>query len=57
MRSAGATYTHAEEGYFEKRQLRRTAGFWGIWGIGIAAVISGDFSGWNYGIGQAGWGG
>ena len=57
MKQSGATYRHAEEGYFEKRQLKRTAGFWGIWGIGIAAVISGDFSGWNYGIGQAGWGG
>lgn len=57
MKSSGATYTHAEDGYFEKRQLKRSAGFWGIWGIGIAAVISGDFSGWNYGIGQAGWAG
>ena len=25
--------------------------------IGVAAVISGDFSGWNFGIGEAGWGG
>nr|WP_240894938.1 amino acid permease [Kineococcus siccus] len=28
-----------------------------MWGIGVAAVISGDFSGWNYGISSAGWGG
>jgi ethanolamine permease len=54
---SGVTYTKAEQGYFEKRSLRRTAGFWGLWGIGIAAVISGDFSGWNPGLGQAGWGG
>ncbi len=54
---AGVTYTKAAEGYFEKRSLKRTAGFWGLWGIGIAAVISGDFSGWNPGLGQAGWGG
>lgn len=53
----GVTYTHATEGYFEKRQLKRTAGFWGLWGIGVAAVISGDFSGWNFGLGEAGWGG
>lgn len=53
----GVTYSHAEAGYFEKRQLKRTAGFWGLWGIGVAAVISGDFSGWNFGIGEAGWGG
>ncbi|MHB1173031.1 MAG: amino acid permease [Lacisediminihabitans sp.] len=54
---SGVTYTKATEGYFEKRSLKRTAGFWGLWGIGIAAVISGDFSGWNPGLGQAGWGG
>ena len=57
MSTSGVTYSQAAEGYFEKRQLKRSAGFWGIWGIGIAAVISGDFSGWNYGIGTAGWGG
>jgi ethanolamine permease len=55
--SSGVTYSQAGEGYFEKRQLKRTAGFWGLWGIGVAAVISGDFSGWNLGIGAAGWGG
>jgi ethanolamine permease len=54
---AGVSYAKAEAGYFEKRSLKRTAGFWGLWGIGIAAVISGDFSGWNFGIGTAGWGG
>lgn len=56
-RTGGVTYAHAGEGYFEKRQLQRSAGFWGLWGIGVAAVISGDFSGWNLGIGEAGWGG
>jgi ethanolamine permease len=54
--TAGATYQRAEAGYFDKRSLRRSAGFWGLWGIGIAAVISGDFSGWNVGIGTTGWG-
>lgn len=57
MTTSGVTYTQAGEGYFEKRTLLRTAGFWGLWGIGVAAVISGDFSGWNFGIGAAGWGG
>ncbi len=52
----GVTYTKAAEGYFEKRSLKRTAGFWRIWGIGIAAVISGDFSGWNVGLATTGWG-
>ena len=57
MTTSGVTYTPAGDGYFEKRTLLRTAGFWGLWGIGMAAVISGDFSGWNFGIGAAGWGG
>ncbi|WP_454860368.1 amino acid permease [Promicromonospora soli] len=54
--TAGVTYTQADGQYFEKRQLRRSAGFWGLWGIGIAAVISGQFSGWNSGLGTTGWG-
>jgi ethanolamine permease len=54
---AGVKYTQAGAGYFEKRSLKRSAGVWGLWGLGVAAVISGDFSGWNFGIGSAGWGG
>ncbi len=54
---SGVKYTKAEAGYFEKRSLKRTAGIWGLWGLGIAAVISGDFSGWNFGLDFAGWGG
>jgi ethanolamine permease len=54
LEKAGASYEHESEEYFAKRQLKRTAGFWGIWGIGVGAVISGEFSGWNFGIGQAG---
>ena len=54
---AGATYTRAGQGYFEKRTLKRSAGIWGLWGLAVAAVISGDFSGWNFGIDFAGFGG
>ncbi|BDV29565.1 amino acid permease [Microbacterium terricola] len=53
---SGVTYTHAGADYFEKRQLKRSAGVWGLWGLGIAAVVSGDFSGWNVGLGTTGWG-
>jgi len=56
-RAGGATYTAAGADYFEKRSLKRAAGVWGLWGLGVAAVISGDFSGWNFGIGSAGFGG
>jgi ethanolamine permease len=54
---SGATYNKVEAGYFEKRTLKRSAGFWGIWGLGVAAVISGEFSGWNFGTDTAGFGG
>lgn len=54
---AGATYTSAGAEYFEKRRLKRSAGVWGLWGLAVAAVISGDFSGWNFGIATAGFGG
>lgn len=54
---AGATYTRAGSEYFDKRTLKRSAGIWGLWGLAVAAVISGDFSGWNFGIGFAGFGG
>jgi ethanolamine permease len=55
--SGGVVYQQASSDYFEKRGLKRHAGSWGLWGLGVAAVISGHFSGWNLGIGQAGWGG
>ena len=57
MTTSGVTYEHAGQEYFEKRGLKRHAGAWSLWGLGVAAVISGDFSGWNLGIGEAGWGG
>ena len=55
--TSGVTYTPAADGYFEKRSLKRSAGVWGLWGLAVAAVISGDFSGWNFGIDFAGFGG
>jgi ethanolamine permease len=58
QRTIGAvTYREAEAGYFEQRRLRRFAGVWSLWALGVAAVISGDFFGWNFGLGQAGFGG
>lgn len=57
LKVSGVTYTTADDGYFDKRRLRRSAGVWGLWGLAIAAVISGDFSGWNFGIDFAGFGG
>jgi ethanolamine permease len=51
------TYTDVDKGYFEQRGLRRHAGVWMLWALGVAAVISGDFSGWNFGLDVGGFGG
>ena len=51
------SYRAAEDGYFEKRSLRRHARVWSLWALGVGAVISGQFSGWNLGLAHAGWGG
>jgi ethanolamine permease len=51
QRKVGAvTYREAGDEYFEKRKLRRHAGVWSLWALGVAAVISGDFFGWNFGL-------
>jgi ethanolamine permease len=52
---AGIRYTHVEVTYFERRVLRRYAGVWSLWALGVGAVISGQFSGWNLGLAN-GWG-
>jgi ethanolamine permease len=51
------TYREVGEEYFEQRKLRRHAGVWSLWALGVGAVISGDFYGWNFGLSTAGFGG
>jgi ethanolamine permease len=53
----GVTYEKVGAEYFEKRGLRRFAGAWSLWALGVGAVISGDFFGWNYGLATGGFGG
>ena len=55
--SGGIRYIEVDEGYFEARGLRRYAGAFSLWALGVGAVISGDFSGWNFGLGVGGFGG
>ena len=50
-------YSAAGRDYFAKRGLRRYAGVWSLWALGVGAVISGDFFGWNFGLGVGGFGG
>ncbi|MEQ1715005.1 MAG: ethanolamine permease [Hyphomicrobium sp.] len=53
----GVTYEKVDDAYFQARGLRRHAGVWSLWALGVGAVISGHFSGWNLGLAQGGWGG
>ena len=51
----GVTYEKVGDEYFAQRKLRRHAGVFSLWALGVGAVISGQFSGWNYGL-EFGWG-
>lgn len=51
------SYRETSADYFAKRGLRRYAGKWSLWALGVGAVISGHFSGWNLGLLQGGFGG
>jgi ethanolamine permease len=53
----GVFYRSPDKDYFDQRELRRHAGVFYLWALGVAAVISGDFSGWNLGFAVGGWGG
>lgn len=55
--AAGVSYATRDKSYFEKRGLIRHANVWHLWALGVGAVISGHFSGWNGGLLQGGWGG
>lgn len=51
-------YAQVEKDYLKHRQLKRGAAGWILLaGLGVAYVISGDFSGWNLGLAVGGWGG
>ncbi len=46
-----------DKSYFKSRELKRHAGVWSLWALGVGGVISGHFSGWNLGLASGGWGG
>ncbi len=53
----GVAYTRVDDRYFDKRRLRRHARVGSLWALGVGAVISGDFFGWNFGLAAGGFGG
>ena len=57
QKSGSVTYRKVDDAYFEARGLKRHAGVWLLWALGVGAVISGHFSGWNLGLAPGGWGG
>ena len=56
-RQGGITYAQTGADYFQRRGLVRHAGAWSLWALGVGAVISGDFFGWNFGLSVGGFGG
>lgn len=51
-------YEQVGKDYLEHRQLKKGAAGWVLLaGLGVAYVISGDFSGWNLGLDKGGFGG
>jgi ethanolamine permease len=51
------SYDRVSADYFARRGLRRYAGVASLWALGVGAVISGHYSGWNLGLMAGGWGG
>ncbi|MEV4441608.1 ethanolamine permease [Streptomyces sp. NPDC049577] len=55
---AGRPAPDGSPDYLEKRTLRRgSAGPLLLTGLGVAYVVSGDYSGWNFGLAHGGFGG
>jgi len=53
----GTSYQDKDAAWFAQRELRRHAGVGSLWALGVGAVISGDFFGWNFGLTAGGFGG
>ncbi|SDJ91501.1 ethanolamine permease [Streptomyces indicus] len=48
----------SDDEYLKRRALQRgSAGWLLLTGLGVAYVVSGDFSGWNFGLAEGGFGG
>jgi ethanolamine permease len=55
--TGGVEYEKVGAEYFAQRTLRKYAGVFSLWALGVGAVISGHYSGWNFGLGVGGFGG
>ncbi len=50
-------YRAAPDALAAQPPLRRFAGPWSLWALGVSVVITGEFSGWNTGLTVGGFGG
>ena len=50
-------YLERDQAWFAERALKRHARVLQLWALGVGAVISGDFFGWNFGFVAGGFGG
>src|SRR3954468_8620836 len=57
MSQTNTGYRPVDKDYFDRRGLRRYAGVASLWALGVGAVISGHYAGWNLGLLAGGWGG
>lgn len=48
-------YEDVGDDYLHNRKLRKSAGWILLWALGVGAVISGDYFGWQYGLAQGFW--
>lgn len=55
--SSGVKYVDVAASYLDDRKLRKHAGWLLLWALGVGAVISGMYSGWNLGLAAGGFGG
>ncbi|GAA5438255.1 hypothetical protein Daqu01_03400 [Deinococcus aquaticus] len=46
--------THADSPHGNPTGLKKTLGFWQLWGLAVGLVISGEYFGWSYGWASAG---
>ncbi|MCA9169811.1 MAG: amino acid permease, partial [Planctomycetales bacterium] len=52
-----AQYENVGDDYLHRRKLKKSAGWILLWSMGVGAVISGNYFGWNMGLKHAGfWG-
>ena len=50
-------YQNVGAEYLEKRTLQKKASWISLWALGVGAVISGEYFGWNFGLASGGfWG-